>query len=571
MSWTPEDLEATLHRLDGRGYKAYRDIEGSYRFPMFTLHIDHVQGDPFAAPSRVRLVVSQDAARFDPTLFATPARNRALADFITRAASTVCDDRSRRTGTGKGGLIAIDRPGQEVLERTSVAVDDSEVEARITVGLPAAGRRILGRRAAEILIDDVPRIVDAALVASNLDAAAVRRHVEAVQDQAFLRDALAQEHLVAFVADGAILPRRSGVDPRPMGEGAIPFEAPPSLRREFTLPNAGPVTGLGVPEGVTLIVGGGYHGKSTLLSAIELGVYDHLPGDGREATVTVKDAVKIRAEDGRSVRGVDISPFITNLPFGTDTRNFSTDDASGSTSQAANIAEALEYGTSLLLIDEDTSATNFMIRDHRMQELVAKEKEPITPFIDKVRHLFDEHGVSTIIVVGGVGDYFDVADTVVMMDAYRPIDVTERAREIARKHAAERTPEGGGSFGHVSARAPIPGSLDPRRGRRPEKVDAKSLTTILFGRTPLDLSAVEQLVSVSQTRAVGDALVLMMKRFMDGRRTIAEALDLLDREFDERGLDALSGRRLGHYARPRRQEIAAALNRLRTLRIEQVG
>jgi len=564
-----EELEKTLRRIDGRGYKAYKDIQGSYGFPAHTLHIDHVQGDPFAAPSRVRIVLPERVAGFTPDLHDTPARNRALCDFLTRAADAACEEASRRAGSGKSGLISVDRPGQEVLERTSVNVTGAEVEARISVGLPATGRRVLGRQAALILLDQIPKIARASLIATNLDPERTRRHVEIVEDQSFLRDALGDAGLVAFVGDGAILPRKSGVDPRPMGEGAVAFRSPESLRREFDLPNAGRVTGMGIPAGVTLIVGGGYHGKSTLLSAIELGVYDHVPADGREFAVTVPDAVKIRAEDGRSVQGVDISPFITNLPFGTDTRDFSTADASGSTSQAANLAEALEYGTSLLIIDEDTSATNFMIRDHRMQELVAKDKEPITPFIDKVRQLYDERGVSTIIVVGGVGDYFDVADTVVMMDSYLPLDVTDRAKEIAAKYVAERVPEGGDSFGHVSARAPVPSSLDPSRGKRQEKVDAKGRGTILFGRTPLDLSAVEQIASVSQTRAIGDALVLMMKRFMDGRRTVAEILDLLEGELDRGGLDALSSRHLGTYARPRRQEIAAALNRLRTLRIEQ--
>jgi predicted ABC-class ATPase len=295
-----------------------------------------------------------------------------------------------------------------------------------------------------------------------------------------------------------------------------------------------------------------------------------VPDDGRELVVTVPDAVKIRAEDGRAIRGVDISPFIVGLPFGRDTSDFSTDDASGSTSQAANIAEALEYGTSLLLIDEDTSATNFMIRDHRMQELVAKVKEPITPFIDKVRQMRNELGVSTIIVVGGVGDYFDVADTVLMMDSYEPVDVTDRARAIAGKYASERAPEGGETFGSVTPRAPQPGSLDPRRGRKPEKVDAKGRSTILFGRTAIDVSAVEQLVSISQTRAIGNALVLAKKRFMDGERTVSEVLDALEAELDEGGLDSLSRFPVGSHARPRRQEIAQALNRLRTLAVRQV-
>ena len=565
----PDALESTLRRIDGRGYRAYRDIEGAYRFDSFTLRIDHVQGDPFAAPSRVALVVPQDTAGFPSETYATGPANRALADFLTRGLAGACAGASRRAGSGKSGAVSIDAPGPEILERTSVLVDGGAVEARLAVGLPAAGRRVLGREAARILLHALPEIAESALAYRALDASALREHLAAVEDQVALREALAGEGLVAFVADGAVLPRRSGVDDRPMRAGAVPFASPERLRRTIELPHAGPVTGMGVPEGVTLIVGGGYHGKSTLLSAIERSVYDHPPGDGRERVATVPDAVSIRAEDGRSVAGVDISPFIANLPLGGDTTDFSTENASGSTSQAANIVEALEAGTSLLLIDEDTSATNFMIRDHRMQELVAKEKEPITPFVDKVRQLREERGVSTVLVVGGSGDYFDVADTVVMMDVYRPVDVTDRAREVARRHAAERAPEGGESFGSASARIPEPASLDPRRGRLAEKVDAKSRTTVLFGRTVLDLSALHELVSISQTRAIGDALALLARDLLDGTRTLGDALDGLEAMLDESGLDVLSRRRLGGYARPRRQEIAAALNRLRTLRVRR--
>ena len=178
-----------------------------------------------------------------------------------------------------------------------------------------------------------------------------------------------------------LLPRRSGVDDRPLeGGGVVPFRSPESLRVVLQAPNAGSVPGMGVPVGVTLVVGGGFHGKSTLLRALEAGVYNHRPGDGRERVVSDPDTVKVRAEDGRAVAGVDISAFIDGLPLGQDTHHFTTPNASGSTSQAATIVEALESGAHALLVDEDTSATNFMLRDRRMQSLVPKDAEPITPF-----------------------------------------------------------------------------------------------------------------------------------------------------------------------------------------------
>lgn len=133
------------------------------------------------------------------------------------------------------------------------------------------------------------------------------------------------------------------------------------------LPFGNSIRGMGIPEGVTLIIGGGYHGKSTLLQALEQGVYNHVKGDGREYVITRADALKLRAEDGRAVSHLDLSLFIHDLPNGKDTHCFSTEDASGSTSQAAGVLEGMEAETSCFLIDEDTSATNFLVRDAFMQ------------------------------------------------------------------------------------------------------------------------------------------------------------------------------------------------------------
>jgi predicted ABC-class ATPase len=328
---------------------------------------------------------------------------------------------------------------------------------------------------------------------------------------------------------------------------------------------------MGIPAGVTLIVGGGYHGKSTLLRAVERGVYNHIPGDGREWVITIPEAVKIRAEDGRRIEKVDISPFIQNLPFGIDTTSFSTEEASGSTSQAANIIEALEMGARLLLIDEDTSATNFMVRDVRMQQLVHKEKEPITPFLDKVRQLYEELGVSSLLVVGGSGDYLDVADTVIMMDEYRPREVTAQAKEICRQYPTMRRPEGGGSFGTIRNRVPLPESFQPLRGGK-TKVEAKGLHTIVFGRENILLQHVEQLVDPSQTRAIAAAILYVARKYA-GKLTLREAIEQVIRDIDRHGLDILSLRPYpaGDYARFRPLELAAAINRLRTLKVSPEG
>lgn len=565
-----ESLRSQLHSIDGRGYKSYRSVRGRYQFGNFELIVDYVQGDPYAAPSKLRARVPWDVAGFPDWADSSASRRIALRDFLGRRFDGLAREISQRRGSGKSGLVAIDGPGQEVLERTAVVLDSDAVEARFVTGLPAKGRRVLGLQAAEMLCQDLPEVIDRALLFEALDEGELRRHLETVEDADALRDQLAGRGLVGFVADGAILPRRSGVDPRPLREGAVEFRSPDSLRVTLDRPNGNPITGMGVPQGVTLIVGGGYHGKSTLLDALALGVYNHIPGDGREFAVCVPDAVVIRAEDGRRVARCDISPFIRGLPQGRSTTDFSTENASGSTSQAANIVEALEAGAEALLIDEDTSATNFMIRDHRMQRLVAGQKEPITPFIDKVRQLYEEGGVSTVLVMGGSGDYFDVADTVVAMEDFQPREVTDKARAIAEEDPSKRRPEGGTTFGAIAERAPLPASIDPSRGKRSVKLKVRETDEILFGTDEIDLSAVPQLVDRSQLRAIAEALVRIKKRYADGERGMGQILDLIMQEIDREGLDPLTPFVPGDLARFRRFELAAALNRLRTLEVRQL-
>ncbi len=580
---TLDDLKKILARIDGRGYKAYKDLQGAYAFPRFTLFIDHVQGDPFASPSKVRVRVPATVAKLPPDLFSSRIRRVALQDFLIRevhhAIHQVCQG---NRGIGKSGLIAIDAGGQEVLERTAMVVTSQWVEARLSLGLPAQGRTVLGRQAEAMLCSEVPEIAERALKWSSVDQELARAFVDCVDNQESIRGQLDALGLVAFIADGSILPRSSGVSDRPLPrERAHAFRTPASLR--VSIPILHPVshdgrlthslTGCGIPQGVTLIVGGGYHGKSTVLRALERGVYPHVPEDGREYVVTTERAVKIRAEDGRSIKRVNISGFIKNLPYGQETARFSTDNASGSTSQAASILESIEVGATTLLLDEDTSATNFMVRDARMQALVHKENEPITPFVDRVRELYERYGVSTVLVMGGCGDYFDVADTVVAMQDYQPFDVTEDAKRIAQEYRTQRAIETTSSLSEVTSRIPVRESLDPSRGKREVKIEARSVDAIAFGHEVIDLSGVEQLVDAGQTRAIGYALHLASRRLMEGRGLKAIVQGLVDL-FDDAGLDGLDPyhqgeRHPGNFARPRAFEIAAALNRLRTLRIRE--
>lgn len=564
-----DDLLSILRRIDGRGYKAYKDIRGAYQADGFELHLDHVQGDPFADPSRVRAVVPPATAGLPPWAHETPARRVSCADFLNREFAAALDEFSRPTGSGKGGELRGLRPGQAVLARSSLLVrEDGTVEARFQVGLPARGRRVMGSAAARLLDEDVGDAVHGGLTMRDLDEGELRRHLEVVDDAQALRAQLAERGLVAFVADGAVLPRTSGVSDRPLGEGAVPFAAPESLAVTLEAPFAGPVRGLGVPTGVFLIVGGGFHGKSTLLRGIEQGVYDHLPGDGRERVVSVEGAAKVRAEDGRAVTGTDISNFLDGLPGGQDTHAFTTRNASGSTSQAAAIAEALEAGATALLLDEDTSATNLLIRDARMQALVAAEHEPITPMIDRVRALSREGGVSTVLVCGGSGDYLDVADHVLAMREYLPVDVTAEAREVAAARPAGRAPAPQ-TWSPPTARVPKRGCVRAERGRRDRVIKTPTEDRLVFGSEEVPLAGLEQLVEVAQARALAHAMAWAGAEVIDGERAMPAILDRVMAELEAGGLDAFSPRLTGRLAQFRRLELAALLSRLRGLAVAE--
>lgn len=557
---TLDQLARTLAELDGRGYPGYKQIAGAWGDDALTLAIDHVQGDPFATPSRVRIVLAPSVHQLPPELLSTPTRRTALADFLLRRFAAVVSGHDR-SGSGKSGEIFVDAGDAEILARSGCGFVGDALELRLRVGLPAQGRRILGRQAARLLTDELPAAARR-IAWPHIDRAKARRFVLLTEDHAHLQSQLAARGLVAFVRDGSILPRASGIASAPLRD-AVPFESPASLRVTLPTLHHGDVTGLGLPTGVTLITGGGFHGKTTLLEAICRGIDPHVPGDGREWVVTSPDAVKLRSEDGRSVVDVDLRPFITDLPGHRDTARFTTADASGSTSLAAAIMESLELGATALLLDEDSCATNLLIRDARMQALVAHET--ITPLIDRVRSLHAEAGVSTVLVVGGSGDYLDVADTVILMEAYRPLEVTARAREVAAAHPTGRAvlaPRAEVSDDLVpTPRRPLPRSFDPRRGQR-AKVRARGLRELQLGEETIDLGALEQLVDDSQARAIG----VLLSWLHAHARPAASVRDLTEQALEaatSRGLYGLEP--LPELAAVRRHELGAALNRLRSL------
>lgn len=564
---TSNDLKNLLARIDRRGYPAYKDTRGSYQFPGYVLSIDHVQGDPFAAPSKVSIHVGGRQAGFPKELYRLPCQRIALQDALIRRFGRLAGQASfQAKGSGHSGLISISRCGQEVLERTACQLDPStgSITLRLEVGFPANGRTINARELEKILFDLLPRCVESSLIYRNLDKSRLQAIADLAEDQQAIRNLLPQLGLCAFVADGSILPRASGVSSLPMKD-AVPFRSPQELSVTLDLPHRGKLTGMGIRQGVTLIVGGGYHGKSTLLKALELGVYNHIAGDGREYVITDESAVKLRSEDGRSICRTDISMFINDLPNGKNTTAFSTEDASGSTSQAANVVEALEAGTSLLLIDEDTSATNFMVRDELMQRVIHRDMEPITPFLDRVRELYENHGVSTILVAGSSGAYFHVADTILQMDRYVPKDITALAKREATAFPVNTAP---------LPPAPLP-SFDrhptPSPEFRGDRIKLKSLGRdgVSINRETIDLRYVEQLRDGEQSAALGYAMVYAQQHLMDGKRTLRQIAAELEALLDRNGLEALCGGRSGvpFLARPRKQELFACFNRYRGLRL----
>ncbi|WP_186579364.1 ABC-ATPase domain-containing protein [Aquibacillus kalidii] len=561
-------LQNILRQIDGKSYKAYKSIQGSYSFHRFEVIIDYVQGDPFAAPSKIRIVIPNAYRKMNREWKDKFHRKLYTEDVIARSvAKAIATNVVTSKGSGKSGLIAIDAPGQEILERTAVSVDPNHVTICLSIGLPANGRRINGKEAEKLFIEAIPAILENSIF--TITDETIIEAVQLAEQHQAIRAHMKENNLVAFIADGSILPRQSGISNRPMHD-AIPFQSPEENRVTVNIPHRDePLTGMGIKQGITLIVGGGYHGKSTLLNAIERGVYHHIHGDGREYVLTDPNAVKVRAEDGRQVSAVNITSFINDLPHKQDTECFSTTNASGSTSQAANVVESLEAGATTLLIDEDTSATNFMIRDRRMQQLV--EKEPITPFIDKVAQMNHQLGVSTILVMGGSGDYFDVADQVIMMDQYLPYNATEKAKEILSKYPTNRESDQDETFGHVSARQFLDGSLQTNRGKK-EKVQAKSLTTILMGRTEIYLAYVEQLVDPSQTRLIAEVIRHMDKKnWLKENISLSDLLDKIETQINKQGLGSFApfaDQHPGDLARPRRFEIAAALNRIRTAKVK---
>ncbi|NOJ02154.1 ABC-ATPase domain-containing protein [Vibrio splendidus] len=542
-----DQLTAKLKKLEKQNFRAYQQIKGQYDFADFELHIDHVQGDPYASSSRFRATRAWSLTGLDWLKEKSYEYQVAARDFIARSFSEFAKQET---------TVSIALTGQTVLDNTSVVFTEHGIEIRFRINLPADGRSILAKKAINIITFYLPKFIRRATLERELNIEAMIKHCEAVEDQDALRAQLEENNLAAFVANGSVLPRIAGNCDLPM-KGAVPFLAPESLSVTLNTPNQGDVTGLGIPKGITLIVGGGFHGKSTLLNAVERSVYNHIPGDGREGIVTATDTMKIRAEDGRCVHNLNLSNYINHLPMQKDTSDFSTQDASGSTSQAAWLQESIEAGVQTLLIDEDTSATNFMIRDERMQALVSKGAEPITPLVDRIGQLREEMDISTIVVMGGSGDYLDVADTVIQMHDYQAVDVTEKAQEVIAQHPTQRTNECETALETFVPRSLNRAALMNILTDGKFRVNAKGKESLRFGKEFADLSALEQLESTSEVNAIGWAWFQFAQTPGWSNNPAKEFSAILSDEWH------VNMPNYGDLAKPRVLDVMAALNRMR--------
>jgi len=565
-----EELQRELCSINRKSYPAYKGLKGAYQFPDYQLFIEHVQGDPFAAPSALRIFVPHSKAKFPERYYWDKCSKVALQDALLRRFAEISAKFCYQAkGSGKSGVIQVSHCGQEVLERTACEITKEGIHIRFFVGFPANGRTINSGELEKILFVYLPKCVEMSLYHRKVPERETEQVICLKEDQRVIREELKKRGLIAFVANGSILPRQSGNSDLPMKD-AVPFQSPKSMEITIQLRHRGSITGMGIRKGITLIAGGGYHGKSTLLEALEKGVYDHIAGDGREFVITDDTAWKLRAEDGRKIKDVDISLFINHLPNGRNTRRFSTLDASGSTSQAANIIEAIEAKSQVLLIDEDTSATNFMVRDELMQRVIQKDKEPITPFQERARDLYEKAGISTILVVGSCGSYFYIADQIIQMDNYCPVDITEKTRKLLKEYKKPDCKAEGFVLPSEKRNISFGSSVVRRKNYRGtgmveehEKLKVMGRESLMLGKEQLDLRYLEQLADREQTQTLGYLLKYAKEQYSGKTTDLTALMESLIRKLEKEGIGSVSGQKEipAGMAMPRRQEIYACFNR----------
>lgn len=504
-------LYQKIRSLDGKPYGTYKNLATrEWDFGDFVLEFIHVQGDPYAPASRVLLRAKLATLGYAPEWGSDFEHRLALSDFLYRRLGRMVQERY----PGKDAAVVFDTAGPEMLVRNSLWIDNGEIRACLQVRLPGEGRKIQAELAAEILTMVMPDLVAAGLYYTQGDEPAMQRHYRVLAERKEILAELEGRGLCAFVPDGAVLPRASGLSEMPL-EGAVSFAAPAELA--VTLNACGrEIRGMGIPKGITVITGGAFHGKSTLLQALVRAVYPHVPGDGREGIVVDDTALRVGVEDGRSVRGTDLSMFVRDLPGGISTKDFSTLSASGSTSEAANLLEAMEAGARTFLIDEDSSAVNFLIRDVRVRKLLGDEREPLIPLTDRIRSLASA-GMNFILVAGACGDYLDIADNIIVMANYRA--ECARASVIANREGDENPIGSTSELAEVPQSRPFAAYMQPlQKHVRPASAVERQVKVKLAGDSLLqigflvaDTSRLVTLVNKQQRLGAGFMLLNMLQ------------------------------------------------------------
>lgn len=426
-----KDLYQKLRGFSGKKYGLYKSLtQRSWNFGDFSLDFIHVQGDPYAPPSRIRLTIPFRKLNYPKNFITNEIQGLAMADYLLRRLAREMNEREECTS-----VFTITSPGQEILFRNTLCIGnfseekEGVVEVLMGIRLPGENRLIDFYAVSDLLTRLLPDILLASLYGLSLEEQEkAYRHIETLEIRNALLDEVLSAGFIAFIPNGAILPRASGISDLPAKE-AVSFNAPKESIIEFTV-RGKTISGMGISKGITAIAGGAYHGKSTLLSALEKSVYPHIPGDGREWVVVDPSAFRVRSEEGRLVRNTRIAPLVRELPGKISTESFFTVSASGSTSEAANLLEALECGVKTILIDEDVSAVNFLIRDQRMRRLLGNEGDPLIPLIERIRE-FTNTGVHFILVIGACGDFLTEADRVIVMKNYLPEEMTASAKTIS--------------------------------------------------------------------------------------------------------------------------------------------
>jgi len=553
-----------LKEVDGREPVDLTRLLGDYDFNRYVVKITQApQGtDEIQLPVVVR--VTHSVAGFPEKLLSSPIRRTALEDFLTRKLSAAIESQATfdASGTARRRII-LPRPGQKILPRSTIQITDEFTDIRLAMLIPTQRGRIDGIALQSVFFDDLPMIVQEALLYCNMDSTEVESFVGLMEDADDIRQSLAQRGLVGFVGSGAMIDRAPGTDV-PSYESERTLVIDPALQISFDTPHHGSISGVGITSGVTLILGDMFSGRIELMQALASGIYNHIPGDGREYIVTMPDTVYIASEPGRSVHRVDLGCFLAE-------QDYSSISAGPYHSQAASLIEALEVGARVIIMDESDSCPGFFGGDDRVQSLLG-EREGIASLASRARQLAQELGVSTII--GGhaaVASFIPIADTILSIKDGVITNITKEAKASLSSIPEPSVPPYDFTQLIETARWVIPSSIDASVGRMDGVIHVEDTGTVTFGRYTIRLGITHQVADIQQTLTLGLIIEYARQRYLDKPRPLRELLDLVERDLSTEGLEQITREVRGDLARPRRYEIAAALNRLPSLRVSRAS